>query len=106
MVAESERVTVRLASERLNALETLVESGEFDSISDAVRTAIDRFINERNAPDHIKKLNLDLPKGSMLRLEELVQAGDAVSVDDAVRNAVREYVRRRLAKAMESAKGK
>ncbi|HKZ49211.1 MAG TPA: ribbon-helix-helix domain-containing protein [Thermoplasmata archaeon] len=103
MATETERVTIRLPAERVSALEQLVKSGEFDTVSDAVRAAIDRFISEKTAPGHISKLSLDLPKGNMVQLQELVKSGDAVSVDDAVRNAVREYVRRRLQKALESA---
>ena len=102
MSTESERVTIRLPAERVSALEQLVKSGEFDTISDAVRAAIDRFIADKTAPGHISKLTLDLPKGNVVQLQELVSAGDAVSVDDAVRNAVREYVRRRLQKALEA----
>ncbi len=55
------------------------------------------------APDYIRKLMIELPKGNVVDLQQLVKSGDSVSVEDAVRNAVREYVRRRLHKAMEGA---
>ena len=103
MATDTERVTIRLPAERVSALEQLVKAGEFDTVSDAVRAAIDRFIAEKNAPGHISKLSIDLPKGNMGQLQELVKSGDAVSVDDAVRNAVREYGRKRLQKALEAA---
>ncbi|HEX9341454.1 MAG TPA: ribbon-helix-helix domain-containing protein [Thermoplasmata archaeon] len=103
MPAESERVTIRLPPDKVKALHQLVKSGEFDTVSDAIRAAIDRFIDIHFAPDYIRKLMIELPKGNVVDLQQLVKSGDSVSVEDAVRNAVREYVRRRLHKAMEGA---
>ncbi len=103
MPLESERVTIRLPPDKVKALHQLVKSGEFDNVSDAIRAAIDRFIDIHFAPDYIRKLMIELPKGNVVELKQLVKSGDSVSVEDAVRNAVREYVRRRLHKAMEGA---
>jgi len=77
------------------------EGGTYSTISDAIRAAIDRFIDIQFSPDYIRKLMIELPKGNVVDLQQLVKSGDSVSVEDAVRNAVREYVRRRLHKAME-----
>lgn len=96
MASESERVTVRVPSEQVNALQALVESGQFATMSDAVRAAINSFIDQQFAPDYIRKMTIELPKGNVVNLEELVKSGDSVSVEDAVRNAIREYIRRRL----------
>lgn len=101
MASESERITVRIPSERIEALQALVKSGEFATISDAIRAAIDNFIETQFAPDYIKKMTIELPKGNVIDLQQLVKSGDSVSIEDAIRNAVREYVRRRLSKAME-----
>jgi len=101
MTSDSERVTVRIPSERIEALQALVKSGEFATISDAIRAAIDNFIETQFAPDYIKKMTIELPKGNVIDLQQLVKSGDSVSIEDAIRNAVREYVRRRLSKAME-----
>lgn len=103
MASESERVTIRLPPEKVNALQALVKSGDYDTISDAIRAAIDRFIDQKFAPDYVRKMTIELPKGNVVDLQHLVKAGDSVSIEDAVRNAVREYVRRRLHKAMEAA---
>jgi len=102
MPPESDRVTIRIPPETIHSLQSLVKKGEFDTISDAIRTAIDRFIDQKFAPDYIRKLTIELPKGNVVHLEQLVKSGDSVSVEDAIRNAVREYVRRRVAKAVEA----
>ena len=43
-MVESERVTIRLPEERINALQALVDQGRFSTISDAIRAAIDKFV--------------------------------------------------------------
>jgi len=100
MASDSERVTVRIPAERLDALQALVKSGEYATMSDAIRAAIDSFVEAQFAPDYIKKMTIELPKGNVVDLEQLVMSGDSVSVEDAIRNAVREYVRKRLTKAV------
>ena len=104
MTTDSERVTIRIPSVSLEALNTLVKRGEYATVSDVIRVAIDKFIEEQFAPDYIKKLTLELPKGNVVRLEELVKSGDSVSIEDAIRNAVREYIRKRVSKAIEETK--
>src|SRR2546426_10888612 len=103
MPSESERVTIRIPPSKIKALHQLVKSGDFTTISDAIRAAIARFIDLKFGPDYIRKLMIELPKGNVVARQQLVKSGDSVSVEDAVRNAVREYVRRRLHKAMEGA---
>ncbi len=90
-----ERVTLRLSSDTLKILTSLVDSGEFSNISDVIRAAVDEFIDKRFTPENIAKISVDLPKTKVIELESLVRSGDSVSLDDAVRNAVREYVRTR-----------
>ena len=103
MASESERVTIRIPPDKVQQLHQLVKQGEFDTISDAIRAAIDRFIDQQFALDYIRKLTIELPKGNVVELQHLVKGGDSVSVEDAIRNAVREYVRRRVTKAIEKA---
>lgn len=102
MSTDSERVTIRIPKDRLEALQKLVKQGQFGNMSDAIRAAIDSFVETHFTPEHIEKLTVELPKGNVVKLEELVHSGDSISVDDAVRNAVREYVRMRLARAAEN----
>ena len=101
MSTDSERVTIRIPKDRVVALQSLVEKGDYTNMSDVIRAAIDDFVETHFTPEHIEKLMVELPKANVIKLEELVHSGDSISVDDAVRNAVREYVRMRLKKATE-----
>jgi len=100
-MTESERVTIRIPAERVQALQALVETGRFTTISDAVRAAIDRFVENEFTPEYIEKVTVELPKGNVVDLKELVHNGDSISVDDAIRNAIREYIRQKMSKAIE-----
>lgn len=104
MTSDSERVTVRIPKDKIAALQTMVDKGDYSTISDAVRAAIDSFVDTHFTPEHIERLTVELPKGNVVKLEELVHSGDSISVDDAVRNAVREYVRMRLTRTIEKQK--
>lgn len=95
-MASNERITVRLPADKVELLQSLVDSGRYSNLSDAVRDAIDCFIDCNFTPDNISKVTVDLPKGNYVELESLVKNGDSVSMDDAIRNAVREYTRQRL----------
>jgi Arc/MetJ-type ribon-helix-helix transcriptional regulator len=100
-MVESERVTIRLPNERIEALQALVDNGRFSTISDSIRAAIDKFVDGEFTPEYIEKVTVELPKGNVVNLKQLVQDGDSISMDDAIRNAVREYIRKRLSKAMD-----
>jgi Arc/MetJ-type ribon-helix-helix transcriptional regulator len=91
----AERVTVRMPSETVERLQELVDGREYANISDIVRAAVDEFIGNRFAPEHVSKVTVELPKSNVLEMESLVRDGDSVSLDDAIRNAVREYTRSR-----------
>src|SRR2546430_16808072 len=94
MPSESERVTIRIPPDKIKALHQLVKSGDYTTISDAIRAAIDRFIDVKFAPDYIRKLMIELPKGNVVDLQQLVMSGVSGSVEDEVRHADREYFRR------------
>jgi Arc/MetJ-type ribon-helix-helix transcriptional regulator len=103
-MVDSERITIRLPSEKLQALQNLVDTGKYPTISDAIRAAIDSFIETHFTPEYIERVTVELPKGKLIELEALVKDGDSVSIDDAIRNAVREYVRMRLEQAVNEMK--
>lgn len=92
----NERITVRLPSDKVRLLQSLVADGRYNNLSDVVREAVDEFIDANFTPDNISKVTVDLPKGNFIELESLIKNGDSVSMDDAIRNAVREYTRVRL----------
>ena len=104
MTTETERVTVRVPSEKLEKMDELVKSGKFTNMSDVIRAAIEKFLADENIPSNISKMNVELPKGNVIQLGQLVDSGDSVSVDDAIRNAIREYIRTHLSKALEDSK--
>jgi Arc/MetJ-type ribon-helix-helix transcriptional regulator len=95
---------VRLPIRTLEQLQTLVDQGDYDTISDAVRAAIDRLISLKFPPEHVERITIDLPKGKVVELEQLVRTGDSVSLEDAIRNAVREYVRMQLRRITEDSR--
>ena len=86
---------MRLPSDKLALLQSLVGTDYYDNLSDVVREAVDEFIENHFTPDNISKITVDIPKGNVLELESLIRDGDSVSMDDAIRNAVREYTRAR-----------
>jgi Arc/MetJ-type ribon-helix-helix transcriptional regulator len=104
VMGDTERITVRIPADKLTALQELVDKGKFPTISDAIRAALDSFVEKHFTPEYIERITVELPKGNVVELEALVQEGDSVSIDDAIRNAVREYVRKRLNRAMEEMK--
>jgi Arc/MetJ-type ribon-helix-helix transcriptional regulator len=94
-MSPAERVTVRMPSETVELLESLVDGAEYGNVSDVIRMAVDEFIGRKFAPDNLEKITVDIPKTKVLELRSLVRDGDSVSIDDAIRNAVREYTRAR-----------
>jgi Arc/MetJ-type ribon-helix-helix transcriptional regulator len=103
-MGDTERITVRIPADRLEALQKLVDQGKFPTISDAIRASIDNFVEKHFTPEYIERVTVELPKGNVVELEMLVKEGDSVSIDDAIRNAVREYVRKRVSRAMDEMK--
>lgn len=92
----TERITIRISSEKSAQLQSMVDSKEFSNISDVIRSAIDVFLEDRNVTDNIHRMRVELPKAKAIELEALVRDGDSISMDDAIRNAVREYTRTRI----------
>ncbi len=82
------KVTVRLSSETVGILQSLVDSGEFVSLSDAVRSVLDEYAEERFAQG-VK------PAPEMgedyLSIEDLTIDGS--SLDGAIMAAAKEFVR-------------
>jgi Arc/MetJ-type ribon-helix-helix transcriptional regulator len=96
MVETSERVTVRIPQDLIEALKTIQQNLGHPTISDTIRSALESYVQVKLSPSNIRKVIVDLSKQDTRQLEELVQEGSSVSVDDAIRAAVREYVRARL----------
>ncbi|MCI4350732.1 MAG: ribbon-helix-helix domain-containing protein [Thermoplasmata archaeon] len=92
----SERVTVRIPQDLLEKLKLIQQSKGTPTISDAIREALERFVDMNLPPPNIRKVVVDLSRQDNRQLEEFVREGGSVSVDDAVRSAVREYIRIRI----------
>ena len=97
-MSSTERVTIRLSTDSVDKMQELVASGQFETITDVIRAAVEEFLGKYYSPDNVKKVTVDLPKSNAVELETLVNDGDSISLDDAIRNAVREYTRTRLTK--------
>ena len=100
-MAVGERVTIRISEEQLRLIQDMIDTGRAESISDVVRASLEEYLLHFYSPENIRKLTVDLPKGSVMELESLIKEGDAVSIDDAIRNAVREYTRDRIRSKIE-----
>jgi Arc/MetJ-type ribon-helix-helix transcriptional regulator len=92
----TERITVRLPSDKAESVQRLVDSGEYGNVSDVIREALDEFLKARFPSGNVDRVTVELPRSKVVELESLVHDGDSVSLDDAIRNAVREYTRARI----------
>ena len=93
---QTERITVRLPSDKAELIQKLIDRGEYYNVSDIIRDALDEFLRMRFPTGGADRVTVDLPRSKVMELESLIQDGDSVSMDDAIRNAVREYIRTRL----------
>ncbi len=96
-----ERVTIRISEEQLRLIQDMIDNGRADSISDVIRMALEEYLGKFYSPENVRKLTVDLPKGSVMELESLIKEGNAISIDDAIRDAVREYTRERARMKLE-----
>lgn len=106
MAEETERVTVRLSAATVKGIKALMKTGDYQTVSDVIRIAIEEFLERKFSPENISKFMIALPKGNVDDLQGLVKGGDSVSMDDAIRNAVREYIRLRVASMMKDSQDK
>lgn len=91
MVREDvEKKLVRLPTEDVLLLQHLVDTGEFNSISDAILEAVYEFLESRIPKEERDKVLAAIDKKD-IQIKELMDK-NAKSVDDIVRDAVSEYV--------------
>ncbi len=96
MSSDTRRITVRIPEKMVEELECIVDKSDYANMSEAIRAALESFIDTMNAPEYISQITVKLPKKKVDEIQSLVTEGDSISVDDAIRNAVREYVRGRI----------
>ena len=89
------RITIRVSQETMKKLEKLVESYDYESVSDIIRKAIDEFV-ERNYKEKPKKVDLMIPRKVLDSLSDDLGSKSSISLDDLIRAVLREYTSRQL----------
>jgi|Deesub1362A_J573_1020465.scaffolds.fasta_scaffold00578_6 CopG family nickel-responsive transcriptional regulator len=95
-MSDSVRITIRLTSEVVSKLEELVKRGEYKNISEVVRGAIQKLLQEKFPGENMEVLFVEIPKVDAVMLRELVERGADISENEAIRHAIREYINRRV----------
>ena len=62
-----ERITIRISEEQLRLIQDMIDSGKADSISDVIRAALEEYLGKFYSPENVRKLTVDLPKGSVIK---------------------------------------
>lgn len=91
----TERVAVRLSPETLAVLEELVDKGEFQSVADAVGSAVQSLISSRFSPEEAEAIARSRSERESVDMGDLIRDGEP-SLEGAVRSAVRDMVQSRL----------
>jgi len=92
----SEKIIVRLSPDTVLVLQSLVDKGEYRSLSESVADAIEQMIEAKFTPEEIEKIVSNRIREQPLRIESLLTDNNPESMDEAVRKAVRGYVRSRM----------
>lgn len=82
----------------MGQLEELVESFQYETVSDIVRRAIDEFIERNYRKGPTSKIDLVLPKKMINELETELDQGSAISLDDLIRVILRDYTLNKINK--------
>ena len=89
-----ERVTIRLPSDTLALLQSLVDDGSFPSLSDAVITAVDDLIEARIPPGSAERIlsgDSPVPYIDM----DAITVGESCLTPEIIHGCVESYIARR-----------
>lgn len=86
------RITIRVSEDLIKKLQHIVDSYNYGSVSEAIRSALNEFIAKYDT-DNTNNINLKLPRKVYNELENEVNTGNAISVDDLIRFILREYAK-------------
>lgn len=89
------RITIRVSEEMMEQLEELVDTFNFDSVSDIIRKAIDEFVERNASPRSKKKVDLLIPRSVISEVQSEVDSVDKISLEDLVRIVLKNYTRKR-----------
>ena len=92
MQRSSERITIRLTPDQVEDFDSIVLAQDFKSRSQALRVAIENFIEEQVIDARGEKLVLEIPRKIMMRLDDLIEDGYVNDRHEAARSAIREYI--------------
>ena len=95
MPSKSSRLNMRVSDETVRILEEIMERRGLGSISDVMRDALERYIDDEGDAWNSGILKVKIPKVMLEDLEDLVMAGDAADVQQAMNFALREYIEAR-----------
>lgn len=89
----TERVTLRLPTDMVVLLKSMVDSGQYSDMSEAVRDAIDYFLKKNMTVEEMIRLRNETSLDDF-SLDDITSSED--DVDDAIKEAVRSYLNRRI----------
>ena len=89
----TERVTLRLPTDMVVLLKSMVDSGQYSDMSEAVRDAIDYFLKKNMTVEEMIRLRNETSLDDF-SLDDITSSED--DVDDAIKEAVRAYLEKRM----------
>jgi Arc/MetJ-type ribon-helix-helix transcriptional regulator len=89
----TEKITVRLSQDTMIVLQSLVERGDYDSLSEGVSDAINKMIESKLAPKEIDRIVKEHSREKPIKMESLLSEGRPESMEEAIKKAVSDYVR-------------
>jgi metal-responsive CopG/Arc/MetJ family transcriptional regulator len=92
MQRSSERITIRLTPDQVEALDTIVLNKDYKNRSQGLRVAIENFIEEQIIDSRSEKVTTEIPRMIMMRLDDLIIGGFVNNRQEAVREAVRDFI--------------
>ena len=100
MVSKTSRLNLRVPDEAIALLEEVsVRNGS--TISEVVRDALDRYVEDEGDSWNSGVVKARIPKGTLDAVETLVMAGDATDVPQAINFALNDWVKAKSAYHLE-----
>ncbi|MEM2839403.1 MAG: ribbon-helix-helix domain-containing protein [Thermoplasmata archaeon] len=95
MSSKTSRLNLRVSDETVRILEEIMERKGLGSISDVIRDALDRYVDDEGDSWNSGIVKVKIPKTMLEDLENLVMAGDATDVQQAMNFALRDWIEER-----------
>lgn len=92
MQLSSERITIRLTPDQVEALDTIVLNQTFNNRSHALRVAIENFIKEQTSAVRGVKVVVEVPRMVMIRIENFIDYGWLEDRHEFISEAIKEYM--------------